>query len=133
MILKGGELMKKIISAVSLALGAILISPTGALAAITINQPEFVKITDIGKLLSALIGLIFIVAAIIFFFMLVIGGIQWMLSGGDKQATESARGRITAALIGLIIVFAAWAITKLIEQFLGITILGGAIQIPNPF
>lgn len=125
--------MKKIISAVSLALGAILSSPVAAFAAITIDQPEMVKITDIGKLLSALISLIFVVAAIIFFFMLVIGGIQWMLSGGDKQATESARGRITAALIGLIIVFAAWAITKLIEQFLGITILGGAIPIKTPF
>lgn len=115
-----------------LALSVLVVSPT-MVGAVTIVQPaDWVKYTDIGVLISKLIALVFIVAAIIFFFMLVIGGIQWMLSGGDKAATEAARGRITAALIGLIIVFAAWAIMKLIETFLGITILGGEIPIPRP-
>ncbi|MDP3955104.1 MAG: hypothetical protein Q8Q15_01945 [bacterium] len=126
--------MKKIIAAAHLATAAVLASPIGAYAAdINITQPTQVKITDIGKLISAIIGFVFIIAAILFFFMLVLGGIQWMISGGDKQATEQARGRITAALIGLIIVFAAWAITKLIEQFLGIDILGKSITPPLPF
>lgn len=127
--------MKKIISSISLALGAILASPVVALAAdITIKRPEdVVKFTDIGTLITNIIYLIFVIAALIFFFMLVIGGVQWMLSGGDKAATEAARGRITAALIGLVIVFAAWAITLLIEKFLGINILtGGGITIPQP-
>lgn len=124
--------MKKIISAASLALGTLLVSPVAVFADITIKQPSVVKFTEVGTLLSNLIQLIFIIAALIFFFMLVVGGIQWMVSGGDKAATEGARGRITAALIGLIIVFAAWAIMKLIEQFLGISILGTAIPIPTP-
>lgn len=125
--------MKKIILATNLAMVCLLASPIGAFAAITINQPEYVKITDIGKLISAIISLVFIVAALIFFFMLITGGIQWMTSGGDKAATESARGRITSALIGLVIVFAAWAIMMLIQTFLGISIIGGTIEIPKPF
>lgn len=124
--------MKKLATSISLALGTLLSCPT-AVFALQITQPaEWVKYTDLGVLLSKILTLIFIVAALIFFFMLVVGGIQWMVSGGDKAATESARGRITAALIGLIIVFAAWAIMKLIETFLGITFLGGEIIIPTP-
>ena len=58
----------------------------------------------------------------IFFFILVIGGIKWIASGGDKGATEGARNQITAALVGLVIVFAAWAIVQLIQVFFGVNI-----------
>ena len=66
---------------------------------------------------------VLVVAAIIFFFMLIIGGIKWITSGGDKGQTEAARGQITAALIGLVIVFAAWAIITLIANIFGVNIL----------
>jgi uncharacterized membrane protein (UPF0182 family) len=71
------------------------------------------------KVVSALISGALVIAAIIFFFMLVIGGIKWIASGGDKGATEGARNQITAALVGLVIVFAAWAIAGLIKTFFG--------------
>jgi hypothetical protein len=76
----------------------------------------------IPTLVSAVIQLILIIAALVFFFLLIVGGIQWMTSGGDKAAAESARGRITAALIGLVIVFSAWAIAALIGYFFQINI-----------
>lgn len=76
-----------------------------------------------GGLVSTLIKLALVVAAVVFFFMLVLGGIKWILSGGDKGKTEEARNQITAALVGLVIVFAAWAIAKLIEQIFGVSIL----------
>lgn len=124
--------MKKLAASAGLALTAILTSP-GIAFALKIEKPEeWVKYTDLGTLLGNIVTLIFIVGALVFFFMLVIGGIQWMLSGGDKAATESARGRITAALIGLVIIFAAWAIMKLIETFLGIKFLGEEVIIPTP-
>ncbi len=87
--------------------------------------------TFLGMFLTNIITLFLIVAALAAFFLLIIGGIQWMLSGGDKAATEAARGRITAAVIGLILVFASWSIILLIEKFLGITILGGPITLPT--
>jgi len=84
---------------------------------------------DIGSMLSAIVQLIMVVAALAFFFMLVIGGVQWLVSGGDKAGTEGAKNRITAALIGLVIVFSAWAITSLIEKFFDIHILN--VNIPT--
>lgn len=74
-------------------------------------------------LIPNLIGLAFVVGVVIFFFMLVIGAIQWISSGGDKGAVEAARGRITQALIGIVVLFSVFAIIKLIEGFFGINIL----------
>lgn len=81
-------------------------------------------------IISMLIQLILVLAAVIFFFILVIGGIRWITSGGDKAQTEAARNQITAALVGLVIVFAAWAIIQLIETFFNINILGGLNLLP---
>ena len=78
---------------------------------------------DLPTIIQRAIGIVLVIAAIIFFFVLVIGGIKWILSGGDKAQTEAARNQITAALVGLVIVFAAWAIIKLIESFFAVSIL----------
>lgn len=78
-------------------------------------------------IISALIRLTVVVAAIVFFFILVIGGIRWIASGGDKAQTEGARNQITAALVGLVIVFAAWAIVALVNTFFNIDIFSLAI------
>lgn len=106
------------------------------LAQININ-PTSNSFTQLGTLsvesiIGGFVNLILIVAAVVFFFILVIGGIRWITSGGDKANTEAARGQITAALVGLVIVFAAWAIIKLIEAFFGVIILGG-LTLPNAF
>lgn len=77
----------------------------------------------IGGIIAAALKLALVVAAVVFFFILVIGGIRWIMSGGDKAHTEAARSQITAALVGLVIVFAAWAITKLIGTFFGVEVL----------
>lgn len=78
---------------------------------------------SIGGIISGAIQFVLVVAAVVFFFILVVGGIKWIVSGGDKTKTEGARNQITAALVGLVIVFAAWAIIKLIQTFFGINIM----------
>lgn len=104
-----------------------------AQATLNIQPAENVKILDFGKLISALVGTLLIIAALLAFLMLILGGIQWISSGGDKAGMESARNKITHAIVGLIIVGAAWAIMILIQNFLGITIIGGNINFPKPY
>ncbi len=84
-----------------------------------------------GALISTAITLILVLAGIIFFFMLVIGGVQWITSGGDKAKTEGARNQITAALIGLVIVFAAWAIASILGTFFGVEIFNFTLPTVN--
>lgn len=101
--------------------GQINIGPQGQF-----GQLGNITVTGI---ISAVIVFILVAAALVFFFMLVWGGIRYITSGGDKGQTEAARGQITAALIGLVIVFAAWAIINLVNLFFGINIF--QLNIPN--
>jgi hypothetical protein len=73
--------------------------------------------------IPGLIGLAFVAGTIIFFFILILGAIQWISSGGDKQALEGARGKITNAIIGIVILFSLFAVLSLIQNFFHITIL----------
>lgn len=93
-----------------------------------------IKITDVGQLISALVGTLMIIAALLAFFYLILGGIQWITAGGDKAGMEAARNKITHAIVGLIIVGAAWAIMLLVQNFLGVTIIGNSnLTFPTPF
>jgi len=73
--------------------------------------------------LPAIIQIGFIIGVLVFFFVLLIGAIQWISSGGDKQALEGARGKITNAIIGLVILFALFAIIYIIQNFFHVQIL----------
>lgn len=84
-------------------------------------------VTDFGRLISSGIQVALIVAAILTFAYLIWGGIQWITSGGDKAQYEAARGRITAALIGLAIVAAAYAVMELVGYFFGIDVFNFTI------
>ena len=102
-------------------------------ADITIGQPTNIKISNLGQLISALVGVLLIISALLAFFYLILGGISWITSGGDKAKMEEARNKITHAIVGLIIVGAAWAVMTLVQNFLGVTIIGGTgIDFPKP-
>jgi len=100
---------------------------------ITINQPSNIKISDVGQLISAAVGTLLIIASLLAFFFLILGGIQWITSGGDKAGMEAARNKITHAIVGLIIVGAAWAIMLLVQNFLGVSVIGGTLNFPKPY
>ena len=102
------------------------------LAQIGLNAPPGIGAAanlTVEGVVSGIISLLLVVAAIVFFFMLLIGGIRWILSGGDKAQTEAARSQITAALVGLVIVFSAWAITNIVSSLFGINIYN--LNLPN--
>ena len=110
------------------------------LPAIVVYAQEEIDITPGGQfsdlanltvpsIVSGLIRLILVITALVFFAILVWGGIRWITSKGDKQEVENARNQITHALIGLAIVFVAWAIVKLIQALFGINIL--QLEIPS--
>lgn len=104
-----------------------------AQATLNVPQPPTFKITDLGQLISAAVGTIMIVAALLAFLYLILGGIKWITSGGDKAGMEEARNKITHAIVGLIVVGAAWAIMTLVQNFLGVQIIGGSITLPKPY
>ncbi|MBI4059094.1 hypothetical protein HY404_02515 [Candidatus Microgenomates bacterium] len=129
--------MKRTLQTATATGAAFLLSALPAFAADKIDLNAKGDFEPLGKLtpasvVSGLVSLTLVIAALVFFFILVIGGIRWIMSGGDKQATEGARGQITAALVGLVIVFSAWAILQLINALFGINILNLSIPSLKP-
>jgi len=81
-----------------------------------------------GKMISAIASLFLVIATIGTLLYFALGGLQWVTAGGDKTQLENARNKITNAIIGLIIVAAAWAVWVLTGNFLGINVE----QLPFP-
>ena len=77
----------------------------------------------ITSIVSGLVRLALVLVTLVFFVVLVLGGVRWITSKGDKAEVENARNQITHALIGLAIIFVAWAILKLIETMFGVDLL----------
>ncbi len=76
------------------------------------------------RVLSAIVGIMTIIAAIWFVFQFFVGAIQIMASSGDKTKMQEASGRITHAVIGIIIVIGAIFFISLIGSLTGLKILG---------
>ena len=110
---------------------AALSAPLAAMAQTNIIPPEASQGFDFIQIIRAIIRFIVVAAFILAFVFLLIGGIKWITAGGDEKAIAGARGTITAALIGLVIVLVAFALIQLVETFFGVTILSGDIEIPT--
>lgn len=111
--------------------------PVQALAQdITIDRPKSggknIGYTDLGNFISNIISIVFIFAIIIVLVMLVWGALEWIVSGGEKEAVGKARGRIINALIGLAVLAVAFALATVGAQILGFPDLTTKIPIPTP-
>ena len=89
------------------------------------------QITDIGELFNSLLTLVLLGAALLVFFYLIWGAIDWIVSGGDKGKTEDARKKITASLVGLAILSSAFALMQVVAYFLGINVFNFGNEILN--
>jgi len=86
-----------------------------------LTQLEPVEFT--GGLLTTLISVLFVGGAIIFFFMLLTGALLWITSGGDKAKYETAKSKITQAIVGLVILLLVFGIINIVGCLFGINIL----------
>jgi hypothetical protein len=65
--------------------------------------------------LTALVG-------IALFIMFVIGGYGFLFSGGDQKKLEKARGTLTGAIMGVVVIVVAYLILKTIQLFTGVNV-----------
>jgi cbb3-type cytochrome oxidase subunit 3 len=82
------------------------------------NATKSLNKTSPTILAGNIVGAILSFIGVIFFILIVYGGFRWMLSEGNDEEVKKAQGIITAAIIGLIIVLGAYAITSFIGQVL---------------
>lgn len=120
---------KKVAGIIALEVVSLTL-PMAAFAQNIVPQ-ELQNNTDIITIVRAIIRFILLIAFVLAFIFLLIGGLRWITAGGDEKSVAGARGMITAALIGLVIVLLAFAIIKLVETFFGVTIISGNLTIPT--
>jgi hypothetical protein len=70
--------------------------------------------TQTGNIIGAVLSFL----GVIFLLLTIGGGIMWMTAGGNTEQVGKAKKLITSAVIGLVIVFAAYALTSFIGDIL---------------
>jgi len=63
------------------------------------------------KLLLSLLGVVFLA-------LMIFGGFKWMMAQGNETQVSDAKNLIKAAIIGIVIVFAAYAISYFVVEAL---------------
>jgi len=74
--------------------------------------------STISAIINVLLGFLGVIAVVI----ILLGGFKWMTAGGGEDKIGEAKKLITAGIIGLIIILAAYAIAQfVIEQLASAT------------
>jgi len=120
--------LKKIALSVGSTISAMQLTAMSAYAQVAEIQTGTGWFTDIGVLINSVLRIVMVIAALLVFMYLILGGIEWITSGGDKGKTEKAREKITAAIVGLIVLAAAYALLTLVLKFLGFNDLNDVIN-----
>jgi len=90
----------------------------------TPSPGEIADVATIGSLVSVfgnVIQAVTALAGVILFVMLVMGGYTFLFSGGDQKKLEKAKGTLTAAITGLVILVCSYLILLLIQAATGTT------------
>lgn len=90
---------------------------------------------SIAYFFSWIIYFVFLVAGLFVGYFLLTGALNWITSNGDKEKIDKARKTMTSAVIGLVILFAVFAVWMLIaSDMLGIVQRSGTgftIKLPS--
>jgi hypothetical protein len=96
------------------------VSTVGNAAGIGTGQDENTLLNMIGNIINVILGFL----GVILLVYILYAGFLWMTAGGDKSKVETATTMIKNAVIGLVIIVAAYAIStfvlsKLVEATTG--------------
>ena len=83
------------------------------------------------KIISNVLVVLTVVAGVSFVLYFLIGALQWITAGGQKDKVETAKTMMTNGAIGLIIVTLSYVIVWIVGQALGLNILEPSALINN--
>lgn len=105
---------------------ALSIAPGGSFKGLgtgILSNVEGSGASTLSKIISMAIGVMTVVAVVWFLFVFITGAISIIGAGGDKQALEGARKKITTGIIGIVVVLLAVLIVSLIGKIFGVDFL----------
>lgn len=78
----------------------------------------------LGEIITKVLPYILVAAGLSMFIMLVVGGFELMVSGGEPGKMKTAQGKLTGGVVGFLLVVFAYFITQLVETIFNVNILG---------
>jgi amino acid permease len=102
---------------------ALLLIPSKTLAAtIDTANGDVATIKGLEGLIANLISIALSLSGLILFIMFVIGGFKYLTSQGDPKSVEAAKGTLTHAIIGLVILLLAYVILSIVYGITGVDV-----------
>ncbi len=92
------------------------------------NRSTGLSTADLGQTVGSIIAIVLSLIGTIFLVLLIYAGILWMTARGDSEQVSKSKDIIRAAIIGLVIVLSAYAIT----YFVGTRLSGAGSAATNP-
>jgi hypothetical protein len=80
------------------------------------------QLKDLEVVFEKVISIVLTLSGIAAFVMLVVGGFQYLTAGDNPKNVEKASQTLTSALLGVILVLAAWFILQAIESITGLNV-----------
>jgi len=111
---------------VSLALVSVLAVPAITAAQVEFDpefgigdSSEFSEVgiqsdTDVRNVAASVVNIVLGFLGIIAVIIILAGGFKWMTAGGNEDKVGEARQMIIQGVIGLVVIFAAWAIASFV-------------------
>lgn len=88
------------------------------------NSAAATELSTPEGVINRTLTFLFPIAGMALFVMLVAGGVEMMFGAAGKKSIDSGKQRVTAAIVGFILLFSAYWITQIVEVVFGIDILG---------
>lgn len=95
--------------------------PWGGDCTATKNGVEVATIQGFECVFKNIVSVAVVLAGLAIFVMLIAGGFKYLTSGGDPKSQEQAKNTLTYAILGLVLIIAAYLILNFIATFTGAT------------
>lgn len=80
----------------------------------TANKAQYGETTDIYTTIGDIVNVVLSLTGIIFLTIIFYGGLRWMTARGDEAKITKAKDAMLAAIIGFILVTAAYALSSFV-------------------
>jgi len=92
---------------------------------------DVATIGSLASLITNIINAVVMLSGVVLFVMLLSGGMSYLLSGGDQKKLEKAKGTLTGAFIGLLVIVSGYLILKLISVITGVDVTQFVLEITS--
>lgn len=80
----------------------------------TIQGPLDPNLNSVGSVVNRVTSFLIPISAVILLFVLILGGYELMMSRGEPAKVQGARAKITAGVVGFVLLLLSFLITRLI-------------------